>query len=161
MWGLVTGDASTEARGNLMLAILARTFDNYFLMRKTNTNQPVNYIGNKVTGIVSLSKSLHVENPIDLVFSYLKTRSTTQLTSVQISNISRASICSPSLLQAPTHARPGLYRKNGSTTSLTRPSVLLQKLRVAGGGYCSVTWHASTHEQHGISSVKMILTTGG
>ena len=53
MWGQVTGDKSTEARGNLMLAILSRTFDNYFLMKKSNTNQPANFIANKVTGIVS------------------------------------------------------------------------------------------------------------
>ncbi len=43
-----------EARGNLMLAIMARSFDNYFLMQQTNQNQPANFIGNKVTGIVSL-----------------------------------------------------------------------------------------------------------
>ena len=53
MWGAVTGDQSSEARGNLMLAILARTFDSYFLMRNSNTNQPANFIGNKVAGIVS------------------------------------------------------------------------------------------------------------
>ena len=54
MWGKITGDASMEARGNLMLGILARTLDNYFLMSSTNTNQPPQFIDNKVTGIVSL-----------------------------------------------------------------------------------------------------------
>jgi len=63
MWGHVTGDASMEARGNLMLAIQARTFTNYFLMQRNNVNQPANFIGNKVTGIVRTAtsvNSLHV-----------------------------------------------------------------------------------------------------
>lgn len=54
MWGKSTGDASLEARGNLMLGILANTFDDYFLMTSRNQNQPSNFIANKVTGIVSL-----------------------------------------------------------------------------------------------------------
>jgi endo-1,3(4)-beta-glucanase len=54
MWGSVIKDASMEARGNLMLKILSRTLDNYFLMNSTNTNQPPQFIGNKVTGIVSI-----------------------------------------------------------------------------------------------------------
>ena len=53
MWGRVTGDPSMEARGNLMLALLARTLRNYFLMQDGNTNHPAEFIGNKVTGIVS------------------------------------------------------------------------------------------------------------
>ena len=53
MWGKVTGDLALEARGNLMLAILARTIDEYFLMRSTNANQPANFIANKAPGIVS------------------------------------------------------------------------------------------------------------
>ena len=53
MWGKVTRDQSMEARGNLMLAILARTLDNYFLLKSNNRNQPPNFIGNKATGIVS------------------------------------------------------------------------------------------------------------
>lgn len=52
MWGKVIGDASMEARGTLMLAILARTVDNYFLMRSTNQIQPPNFIANKASGIV-------------------------------------------------------------------------------------------------------------
>ncbi|KAI9676206.1 MAG: hypothetical protein M1829_003035 [Trizodia sp. TS-e1964] len=59
MWGKVTGDASTEARGNLMLSILSRTLDNYFLMASNNTNQPANFIGNKVTGILFENKADH------------------------------------------------------------------------------------------------------
>lgn len=53
MWGKVTGDQSMEARGNMMLAILARTLQSYFLMANDNANQPSNFIANKVTGIVS------------------------------------------------------------------------------------------------------------
>ena len=63
MWGQVTGDHSTEARGTLMLAILARTLDNYFLMKKSNNVQPPNFIANKVTGIVS--SSLRNRNIVD------------------------------------------------------------------------------------------------
>ena len=54
LWGYVIGDKSMEARGNLMLAIQARSFQNYFLMENGNSNQPANFIANKVTGIVSL-----------------------------------------------------------------------------------------------------------
>ncbi|KAL8630810.1 hypothetical protein Q9189_003479 [Teloschistes chrysophthalmus] len=56
MWGRVTGDESMEARGNLMLAVLARTLRNYFLMQDNNANQPANFIGNKVTGILFENK---------------------------------------------------------------------------------------------------------
>ncbi|KAL1957438.1 hypothetical protein VTO42DRAFT_6006 [Malbranchea cinnamomea] len=59
MWGKTSGDASMEARGNLMLAILARTLDNYFLMKKSNVNQPANFIDNKVTGILFENKIDH------------------------------------------------------------------------------------------------------
>ncbi|KAL6717521.1 endo-1,3-beta glucanase [Lecanora helva] len=59
MWGQVIKDASMEARGNLMLAIQARTFSNYFLMQKSNVNQPANFIGNKVTGILFENKIDH------------------------------------------------------------------------------------------------------
>ena len=52
MWGQVTGDASMEARGNLMLAIQKRSFENYFLRKSDNINQPASFTGNKVAGIV-------------------------------------------------------------------------------------------------------------
>jgi endo-1,3(4)-beta-glucanase len=52
MWGHAIGDASMEARGNLMLAILRRSLSSYFLMEHDNVNQPSQFIGNKVTGIV-------------------------------------------------------------------------------------------------------------
>jgi endo-1,3(4)-beta-glucanase len=53
MWGKTTGDASMEARGNVMLGILGRSLHNYFLMEDDNVNQPANFTANKVTGIVS------------------------------------------------------------------------------------------------------------
>ena len=53
MWGKTIGDGNMEARGNLMLSILARTLHNYFLMDSSNQNQPPGFIQNKVTGIVS------------------------------------------------------------------------------------------------------------
>ncbi|KAL9585699.1 MAG: hypothetical protein Q9212_001356 [Teloschistes hypoglaucus] len=66
MWGRVTGDKSMEARGNLMLAVLARTLRNYFLMQDGNANQPANFIGNKVTGIRTKTGSNQLfENKVD------------------------------------------------------------------------------------------------
>ncbi|KAJ5586876.1 uncharacterized protein N7459_002641 [Penicillium hispanicum] len=59
MWGQTIGDASMEARGNMMLGIMRRSLDNYFLMRRNNTNQPENFIGNKVTGILFENKVDH------------------------------------------------------------------------------------------------------
>ena len=59
MWGKVSGDGNMEARGNLMLAIQARTFSNYFLMESTNTVQPAKFIDNKVTGILFEGKVDH------------------------------------------------------------------------------------------------------
>lgn len=59
MWGQTIGDASMEARGNLMLGVMRRSLDNYFLMRNNNTNQPAQFIGNKVTGILFENKVDH------------------------------------------------------------------------------------------------------
>jgi endo-1,3(4)-beta-glucanase len=59
MWGKVSGDANMEARGNLMLAVQARSFPNYFLMESTNVVQPPQFIGNKVTGIIFEAKADH------------------------------------------------------------------------------------------------------
>ncbi|KAL3463427.1 glycosyl hydrolase family 81-domain-containing protein [Aspergillus heterothallicus] len=59
MWGKTSGDASMEARGNLMLGILRRSLHNYFLMESDNVNQPPNFIGNKVTGILFENKVDH------------------------------------------------------------------------------------------------------
>jgi endo-1,3(4)-beta-glucanase len=60
MWGKTIGDASMEARGNLMLSVLSRSLDNYFLMTSDNVNQPAQFIGNKVTGILFEGKADHV-----------------------------------------------------------------------------------------------------
>lgn len=91
MWGQTIGDASMEARGNLMLGILRRSLDSYFLMQENNTNQPSNFIGNKVTGIVSFHHWLfnHYANPI---YSSSRTRSTTPLTSVTTWSSSKGKI---------------------------------------------------------------------
>ncbi|MCJ1401504.1 hypothetical protein MMC11_004718 [Xylographa trunciseda] len=59
MWGHVIGDQSMEARGNLMLSILKRSFQHYFLLESDNTVQPANFIGNKVTGILFENKIDH------------------------------------------------------------------------------------------------------
>ncbi|CAI7663006.1 unnamed protein product [Penicillium viridicatum] len=59
MWGQTTGDASMEARGNIMLGILGRSLNNYFLMEDDNVNQPANFIANKVTGILFENKVDH------------------------------------------------------------------------------------------------------
>lgn len=59
MWGKVTGDANMEARGNLMLAIQARAFSNYFLMQSDNAAEPANFIGNKAVGITFEDKNDH------------------------------------------------------------------------------------------------------
>lgn len=54
MWGRTVGDVSMELRGTLMLKILSRSLQNYFLLDSSNANQPPNFIGNHVTGIVSI-----------------------------------------------------------------------------------------------------------
>jgi endo-1,3(4)-beta-glucanase len=53
MWGNTIGDRSLEARGNLMLGIIRRSLNNYFLIQSNNANQLPQFIDNKVTGIVS------------------------------------------------------------------------------------------------------------
>ncbi|PQE12215.1 glycosyl hydrolase family 81 protein [Rutstroemia sp. NJR-2017a BVV2] len=59
MWGHVTGDANMEARGNLQLAVTARSLQNYFLYESDNDVQPANFIGNKVSGILFENKIDH------------------------------------------------------------------------------------------------------
>ncbi|CAO2655574.1 Nn.00g043770.m01.CDS01 [Neocucurbitaria sp. VM-36] len=56
MWGKVIGDANMEKRGNLMLAIQARSFNSYFYLQSNNTNQPARFVGNKVAGILFENK---------------------------------------------------------------------------------------------------------
>ncbi|GKT88730.1 endo-beta-glucanase (glycosyl hydrolase family 81) [Colletotrichum tofieldiae] len=52
MWGHITGDVHAEARGNLQLAVTARSLQSYFLLASDNDVQPPNFIGNRVTGIL-------------------------------------------------------------------------------------------------------------
>ncbi|KAJ5808008.1 hypothetical protein N7474_009277 [Penicillium riverlandense] len=59
MWGRTVGDASMEARGDMMLGIMRRSLQNYFLMEDDNVNQPSNFTGNKVTGILFENKVDH------------------------------------------------------------------------------------------------------
>ncbi|KAF2706273.1 glycoside hydrolase family 81 protein [Pleomassaria siparia CBS 279.74] len=59
MWGKVIGDVDMEKRGNLMLAIQARSFNNYFYLQENNTNHPARFIPNKVTGILYENKVDH------------------------------------------------------------------------------------------------------
>jgi endo-1,3(4)-beta-glucanase len=59
MWGRTLGDANMEALGNLQLAITARSLQNYFLYTSDNVNQPLNFIGNKVAGILFENKIDH------------------------------------------------------------------------------------------------------
>ncbi|OAX78086.1 hypothetical protein ACJ72_07609 [Emergomyces africanus] len=59
MWGQTIGDRSMEARGNMMLAILRRSLNSYFLMKSDNVHQPRNFIDNKVTGILFENKADH------------------------------------------------------------------------------------------------------
>ncbi|MCJ1472208.1 hypothetical protein MMC13_000855 [Lambiella insularis] len=59
MWGQVVGDAAMEARGNLMLSVLARSLQHYFLYQSDNTVQPANFIANKVSGILFENKIDH------------------------------------------------------------------------------------------------------
>ena len=59
LWGRTIGDSSMEARGNLQLAVTARSLQNYFLYTSSNTVQPSNFIGNKVSGILFENKIDH------------------------------------------------------------------------------------------------------
>jgi endo-1,3(4)-beta-glucanase len=59
MWGRTIGDANMEARGNLQLAITARALQSYFLYTSSNTIEPANFIGNKVSGILFENKIDH------------------------------------------------------------------------------------------------------
>ena len=60
MWGRTIGDLSMERRGDLMLAVVSRAIQNYFLMESDNKNQPARFIGNKATGILFENKADHV-----------------------------------------------------------------------------------------------------
>jgi endo-1,3(4)-beta-glucanase len=59
MWGQVIGDVNMQARGNLMLAIQARSMQSYYLMTDDNTIQPAQFIGNRAAGILFDNKIDH------------------------------------------------------------------------------------------------------
>ncbi|KAF1916306.1 glycosyl hydrolase family 81-domain-containing protein [Ampelomyces quisqualis] len=59
MWGKIIRDSNMEARGNLQLAVQARSLRNYFLMTSDNKNQPPSFLHNKVTGILFENKIDH------------------------------------------------------------------------------------------------------
>jgi endo-1,3(4)-beta-glucanase len=69
MWGRTMRDANMEARGNLMLAIQARTFPTYFLMENDNAVQPREFVGNKVTGILFENKIDHATYFVSIFLS--------------------------------------------------------------------------------------------
>lgn len=58
LWGQVINDKAMEARGDLMLAIMKRSMDNYFYFKSDNKVQPSEFIGNYVPGI-SYENKLH------------------------------------------------------------------------------------------------------
>lgn len=59
MWGKISGDLNMEARGNLQLAVQARSIKNYFLLTSDNQNQPQQFLPNKNTGILFENKVDH------------------------------------------------------------------------------------------------------
>ncbi|KAI8635582.1 glycoside hydrolase family 81 protein [Xylariaceae sp. FL1651] len=59
MWGRTIKDTNMEARGNLMLSIIARSLNQYYLYTAQNKVQPANYIGNRVAGILFENKCDH------------------------------------------------------------------------------------------------------
>lgn len=59
LWGRVIGDSAMEARGNLMLAVLKRSLNSYFLYLSSNTIMPAKLLGNKVSGILFENKVDH------------------------------------------------------------------------------------------------------
>ncbi|KAI1777137.1 family 81 glycosyl hydrolase [Hypoxylon cercidicola] len=59
MWGKTIGDAKMEARGNLMLAIIARSLNRYYLYQDGNDIQPEKFVGNRVAGILFENKCHH------------------------------------------------------------------------------------------------------
>jgi endo-1,3(4)-beta-glucanase len=59
MWGNVIKDANMEARGNLMLSVITRSLNKYYLYTSDNKIQPENFIGNRVAGILFENKCDH------------------------------------------------------------------------------------------------------
>ncbi|RPA80441.1 glycoside hydrolase [Ascobolus immersus RN42] len=59
IWAQMVGDKALEDRSNLMLAVLKRSLNEYFLMSKDNKNHPRDFIDNKVAGILFENKVHH------------------------------------------------------------------------------------------------------
>jgi len=59
LWGNVIGDEAMEARGNLMISIMAKAMNDYFLYSDDNDVEPSEIIGNKVSGILFDNKIDH------------------------------------------------------------------------------------------------------
>lgn len=59
LWAKVASDEHMERRADLMLAIMSKSMNNYFLMADDNKVQPSRFIGNKVTGILFENKAHH------------------------------------------------------------------------------------------------------
>ncbi|KAI1380387.1 glycoside hydrolase family 81 protein [Hypoxylon crocopeplum] len=59
MWGKTIKDANMEARGNLILAIIARSLNRYYLYTEDNKVQPSEFVSNKVAGILFENKCDH------------------------------------------------------------------------------------------------------
>ena len=48
MWAIATGNSKLEGLGRLQTGILARSVNEYFLLKDDNTNHPADYVRNKV-----------------------------------------------------------------------------------------------------------------
>ncbi|CAK7264863.1 endo-1,3-beta glucanase [Sporothrix epigloea] len=59
MWGHVRGDTAMEARGNLMLSVLARSLQTYYYYSPGQTELPAAFVGNQVGGIMFENKIDH------------------------------------------------------------------------------------------------------
>lgn len=59
LWGQVIGDASMEARGNLMLAVMRRSMGSYMLMSSDNTIEPAAFVPQYAAGITFMNKVDH------------------------------------------------------------------------------------------------------
>lgn len=59
LWAKVINDGNMEKRSDLMLAIMSRSMNKYFLLADDNKVQPSKFIKNKVTGILFENKAHH------------------------------------------------------------------------------------------------------
>ncbi|CAM9504804.1 unnamed protein product, partial [Ectocarpus fasciculatus] len=56
LWAMATGNSKLRGLGRLQTGVVARSIDSYFLLKDSNTNHPVDFVRNKVTGIFFESK---------------------------------------------------------------------------------------------------------